>query len=37
MFDAIKAIACELGIFLQARNDFLDCFADATELLYKAC
>lgn len=35
IFDAVKAIACELGLFLQARNDFLDCFADAAELQYK--
>lgn len=35
LFDSVKAIACEMGIFLQARNDFLDCFADASELQYK--
>lgn len=35
LFDAVKAIACELGVFLQARNDFLDCFADEVELLFK--
>lgn len=32
LFDAVKAITCELGIFYQAQNDFLDCFADATIL-----